>query len=707
MEFKYFRHAVNVQLARLLKHGVFKVAYPTGPNGEHLDQLYNLYLDSFPPGTNEIFRKQREYECSCCRSFIRAVGGMVAIIDGKLETIWDVKIPKEPGFQPVADALAAYVRTLPIDNVFTHFQAQVGQEKSFETIVNGDKKDVHTWNHFSAMLPSNLVMKDDGKHRSEKRSSFDVFYRSMREITVDALNDVADLIATKGIYKHAELKGPLTVFFNEKIAFDKLSDDRAKELFAWNSSVVLPGSISRLGNTSFGTLLYDLSEGKPLDTAVAAYESMVAPENYKRTTAPVTQKQILAAKEKMAELGLTSALARRFATLNDITVNNILFVDRSAKPKLSGANPFDDLAATVSSKLKVSDKIDEVSIEHFIAEVLPRVESIEVLVENHHAANFVSLIAPDDATAGDIFKWNNKFSWSYVGDLADSSMRKAVQDKGGRVDGVFRFTHQWNYDKRNASLMDLHVFMPGNSTSPENVRCHDEYGNEERVGWNNRNHRKSGGTQDVDYTSAAPEGYVPVENITFPDLKRMPEGRYVCKIHNWQHRPPTQGGFKAEIEFAGNIFEYEYDRPLKNKEWVTVAEVTLKKGQFNIKHHLPTGQVIATNWGLPSQTFHKVNVLMLSPNYWDGQAAGNKHFFFMLQGAVNDGKARGFYNEFLREDLNAHRKVFEMVGSKMRFEGKEANEQLSGLGFSSTQKNSVTLRLKGQITRIIKVNFNA
>jgi hypothetical protein len=146
---------------------------------------------------------------------------------------------------------------------------------------------------------------------------------------------------------------------------------------------------------------------------------------------------------------------------------------------------------------------------------------------------------------------------------------------------------------------------------------------------------------------------------------------------------------------------------MKQDEWVTVAEVTLKKGKFDIKHHLPTGAAVSTNWGLPSQTFHKVNVLMLSPNHWDDKAIGNKHFFFMLQGAVNDGKARGFYNEFLREDLNEHRKVFEMVGSKMRFEGKEANEQLSGLGFSSTQKNSVTLRVKGQITRTLKVNFNA
>ena len=92
---------------------------------------------------------------------------------------------------------------------------------------------------------------------------------------------------------------------------------------------------------------------------------------------------------------------------------------------------------------------------------------------------------------------------------------------------------------------------------------------------------------------------------------------------------------------------------------------------------------------------------MLSPNHWDGHGIGNRHWFFMLDVCRNDGSARGFYNEFLRSDLDQHRKGLELVGSKMRAE--EAVDQLSGLGFSSTQRNHLLIRVNGG--RTLKVMF--
>jgi hypothetical protein len=94
---------------------------------------------------------------------------------------------------------------------------------------------------------------------------------------------------------------------------------------------------------------------------------------------------------------------------------------------------------------------------------------------------------------------------------------------------------------------------------------------------------------------------------------------------------------------------------------------------------------------------------MHSPNHWDDKAVGNKHYFFMLEGCQNDDKARGFFNEFLSSDLDKHRKVLEMVGAKMKTD--ESEHQLSGLGFSSTMRNSVLVKVSGAVTRTLKVVF--
>ncbi len=95
--------------------------------------------------------------------------------------------------------------------------------------------------------------------------------------------------------------------------------------------------------------------------------------------------------------------------------------------------------------------------------------------------------------------------------------------------------------------------------------------------------------------------------------------------------------------------------------------------------------------------------MMHSPNYWDGNGVGNKHFLFMLDGCINDDTARGFFNEFLDEVLTPHRKVLEMVGARMKTDS--SDQQLSGLGFSSTRRDHVLCRVSGSFTRVVKVLF--
>ena len=69
----------------------------------------------------------------------------------------------------------------------------------------------------------------------------------------------------------------------------------------------------------------------------------MAPANYKRPTALITKKQIEAAQKKVEELGLTDALPRRH--VEDISVNDVLFVNRDTRAKMKGGM-FDMLSET-------------------------------------------------------------------------------------------------------------------------------------------------------------------------------------------------------------------------------------------------------------------------------------------------------------------------------------------------------------------------
>ena len=82
MEFRQFKEAVDLQFQWMSQ-------YPLYTTSVEKDELWATYLSSFPEGTNPIFRKRTEHDCSCCRQFIRAVGNVVAIVEGKLVSIWD------------------------------------------------------------------------------------------------------------------------------------------------------------------------------------------------------------------------------------------------------------------------------------------------------------------------------------------------------------------------------------------------------------------------------------------------------------------------------------------------------------------------------------------------------------------------------------------------------------------------------------------
>jgi hypothetical protein len=642
------------------------------------DKIWDLYLDGFTEETRQ------GNTCNCCKSFLRQWSGIVAIQNNKKLSLWDIELEETDEYFQSVKNIRDYIHSLPVRSKFINDFVKLGTDKNYDPI-----KDVN-WNHFFLKLPTTYVVRGGtvASEVGEFRTTAEVLQRGLETITTDALQTVVELTNQNSLYRGSEFVNLVKEFSRLKELFVKLPDDvEVKRNFCMKTASMVPPTISRLRNAAIGTLLVDLSEGVlDLDACVSKYEVVMAPANYKRPTALVTPKMVEQAKEKLTELGLQDSLERRFAVESDLDINDILFVDKSSTVK----DVFSDLA-TSSVSAKSFSKAETISIEKFIKDVLPTSSSVELLVENNHLSNLITLITGVNKDAKPLFKWNNLFSWSYVNAIADS-MKERVKSAGGNVEGVLRFSIEWNHDGKNSIDFDAHAKEPNGT--------HIYYGQYNKSG--DRSISGMSGNLDVDIRFPGKD--IAVENIVWSNKARMQDGNYNLYVNNFSHSL-SKGGFKAQVEFDGIIHEFEYPKNLKGDENVQVAVVNLKNGKFTISSPLNSKESAAKSvekWGTKTQNFVKVKNVMLSPNHW-GQATGNKHYIFVLENCICDETPRPFFNEFLKQEFDENRKVFEVLGSKLKVE--PSQQQLSGLGFSETQRNEIFVRVKGSFERVLKVTF--
>lgn len=688
--FKDFVKAIQKNLQQMSKDSsrLFTVNVDT-------EELYNLYLDSFPAGTNEIYRERREYDCSCCRHFIRDVGNVVSIKNGELHTIWGINPVSDDKYNVVTAALDAYVKQKAVSGVFLKKEKRIGTPENREMLPTGK---INKYEHFFVDLPEICIFKECYGHTlegdlSQFRDVRNVFKRSLDEISKEAVDTVLELIAQNSLYKGAEWKKQLTEFKNYQKEYGKLTDEQ-KELWIWEKSIAAGAVIGKIRNHSIGTLLVNISEGMDLDLAVRKYEQIVAPVNYKRPKAIFTKKMLEDAKKTITELGYMDSLQRRFATLDDITVNNILFSNKDAAKRITGAmDLFDEMEQDVAIDPKRFSKVEEISAEDFIKNVLPVAKELEVYLENKHIQNMVSLIAPEVADAKTMFKWNNGMSWAYTGNITDSDIKENVKAAGGSVTGIVRFSIQWNDGNgKDNSDLDAHCLEPQGG---------------DHIYFSHKISRYTGGELDIDITDpiyqCKSNGGVAVENITYPSKERMKPGTYKFYVNQYSFR--NSQGFKAEVEVNGEIHSYEYNTPVRGN--VDVAEVILdQSGNFKVVDKLPGNCATISKdvWGIKTLQFTPVSVVCYSPNYWDEQKGiGHQHLFFMLKDCINPEEPNGYYNEFLKPELEQHRRVFETLGAKAHV--KDVDDQLSGVGFSLTKRNDLIIKVKGATERVVKVKF--
>jgi hypothetical protein len=656
------------------------------------DELYAKYLAAFPEGTNPIFRKNAEHDCSACKHFIRRAGAVITVENGKVKTVWDTAAHHAPEFyKEVASSMQAAVSTAGVRDLFRVGKNEgafgMNQSRQLDEVT----QKVTTWHHFyTGTIPNYLRSPTPDAVRGDYRTTVQVFERGLTELSAEAVSTVLSLVEANSLYRGEEHKPALLQFQKMQRQFLACSP-KERSLFTWANAT---SPASRFRNTVIGTLVQDLSEGKDLEFAVKGFETKVAPQNYKRTTALITPGMVKKAMETIETLGLESALERRFAVISDVAINDVKWVDGSVKSLMKGGigDVLMKHAAAVAPKdtSKDEERAEEIALDDFMTRILPETQSMAVLFKGSQLGNLMSLTAPTHPEPKQLFRWTNDFAWSYGGNVADS-IKERVKAAGGKVDGaILRVSLSWfNHDD-----LDLHIHQPpGRGTRG----LSDEIYFSNKRGW-------TGGILDVDMNAGYGNTRTPVENIVW--AANPPDGPYRIVVNNFNMRETSDPGFVIETESAGKLSHYSYNKGVRDKQNIHVATLHMKNGVIASvdpgEPGITAANISQEKWGLTTEQYVKVNAVMLSPNYWGDNSVGNKHTFFVLDGCKSDEDTRGFYNEFLHSRLETHRKVFEVIADKTKCQPTEG--QLSGLGFSSTKKDSFIVRVtQGKKQRLFNV----
>jgi len=708
---KKFNQQLQKQFAEMCKSGkLFRISL-TG------EAVWKLYLESFE--NDPMFRdpESSEHNCNLCKNFIRRYGNIVSVDDNyKISTIFDVDAEEE--FIPVAKALSDNIKKSKISQVFFETFAelnvlpyekctknsvlfQLGVDKNVKRYTKEEAEkfgvvkpnEIKEFNHMHLFLPKEFVDASGKSIESimhDYRDAKNLFQKGMEIISLDTLILVKDLINQGSLLDGTTHLYKIEQFIPLKEEYDALPATE-RDNWLWVKSYKLP--FAKFVNELIGTLCTELSEGKELNKACQSWNQRVDPINYMKTTAPITKRQIEDAKKFVEENGYVESFDRVFANMDNIKVSEILH-SNVGKGEIKSVSIFDGVKSTSTRhKRNEFDGIEEVSIDKFMKDILPTCTSIEALLRNTHDGNMVSLTTANNPDSKPIFKWDNNYSWTFNGNLAGKSQIKdAVKSKGGKVDGVLRFSIMWaEGDISDNSDLDAWATEPNGTHIGYSAGYRKDNGN---------NRTSMSGQLDIDITQPSSFGYKNiVENIAWDNASKMKDGTYKFWVNQYADRGSR--GFKAEIEFNGEIYSYEYNKKVTGN--VQVAEVTLNNGIFDIKHFLPETPSTKEIYGLETNQFHKVNLVCLSPNHWGDNNVGNKHYFFMLQDCKSPTSIRSFHNENLIPELASHRSVMEILGSTNMIDSPK--KQLSGLGMNSTVRDELVVKLSGSFKRTIKIKF--
>ena len=410
------------------------------------DALWAMYLSGLSADIRQTFN------CNCCRQFIQRFGGLVTIdANGrKTSALWRPEDAPDYYKASIA-AMKDYVenKRVPVDGVFLTDIGHLGQERT------------GMWRHLSLTVPKQFVvpnrrLKTAYQAMAEKKGGFKVLKRSLQKFNISVVAKALELLESNALYRAEKVIGPVKWF---KELLDKHHQTRPVGYFdniMWLAVATAPAGFTHIRSGVAGTLLEDIAAGKSMDTVKKAFAAKIDPLQYQRPQVAPGAQNVARAEKIVEELGLTPALKRRFATLNDITAMGAMLYLPVSK---SVANKAAYKETTTFSHVTTKDTLpriarvaptngSNITWARFKRDILPNAAEIQLYLDTGHQS-FSAITTASNPEAPPIIQWDmedkrNPFAWYLYSGGSLPSQWNLKATTWVNVNGICEQPSMWN-----------------------------------------------------------------------------------------------------------------------------------------------------------------------------------------------------------------------------------------------------------------------
>lgn len=408
----------------------FNVAAAEGPLfATDAADLNELYLDSLPG-------ERQFHNCSCCRRFLEAYGGLVTVGLGNtlVPAMWTV-----PGvsdfYDPVFEALHARVRKA---RIVAPFLSKLSVWGTPETA---------PWTHMAVHVPREIAYRERvltaGQAMAAAKENFRIVATALVDFKSPMLDEALRILGADALARSEKFIGP--------VKWLRTLQDRPKgklgENALWKAIATAPDGYCHPRASMVGPLLEDIAAGLPFADIKARFDAKMHPLRYQRPQAPPSAGNIKAAEALAEKMGIAPSLERRFARLEDIPEREHVWKPSVVEAAAAKSGVFGHLKAKNADTVRPVDMpASTMTWDKFARTVIPAAEQMQIHVPSNGRFIALTTAVHDDAPA--VLKWDrddarNPVAWYVYPSGSPAHQWGLTAGSWANISAIAPFPNQW------------------------------------------------------------------------------------------------------------------------------------------------------------------------------------------------------------------------------------------------------------------------